>query len=131
MDGLLLRICGLGLVCLIACVVLRQMKSELVPLVRIAGILLMMGALLPVLDEIRGAVDGLIADSAIGTYADVMLRGLGIALLCKICCDVCKDAGEGALAGGVEMAGKAVILLLCVPMLEELLGYAATLLREY
>ena len=60
-----------------------------------------------------------------------MLKALGMALVSKLCADVCRDSGETALAGGVESAGRIAILVLSLPtfakilaLVGEMLGYA-------
>ncbi len=129
-QGLLARACGICLICLVACVLLRQVRSELGAFVRVAGLLLVLGMLLPVFGGLRSSLGELLAVGDLEPYAEVMLRALGISLLCKLCADVCRDAGEGSLAGGVELAGKTVLVLLCLPLIEQILHYAGALLEE-
>ena len=39
--------------------------------------------------------------------------------------ELCRDAGESAIASKLELVGKAEIILLCLPLLRELIGLAA------
>ncbi len=130
MDGTLFRVCGAGLLCVILCVILKQVKPEFLPLARVSGTVLILLTVVPVLWNSISSVGALLTDEGVEPYARVMLRALGVSLLTKVCCDVCHDTGESALANGVELAGKAVILLLCVPLIEEILGYAAKILEK-
>ena len=98
-------------------------------MVGIGGGILILLALLPLLNGVMEDTVVLFDGSEIGRYADVMLRALGVALLTRICTDVCKDTGQSAVAGGVELAGKLVILMLCLPMIREIIGYAAQILQ--
>ena len=41
---------------------------------------------------------------------------------------ICKDCGEGTVAGGIELGGKLAILLICIPLIGELIGYASEIL---
>lgn len=111
------------------CLILKPLKSDWLPFVRVAGILVMTAVLIPMLREILDSVTAWFGGGTVASYADVMMRALGISILSKICCDVCRDAGESGLAGGVEMAGKTVILLLCLPLIEEILEYASKILN--
>ena len=50
-------------------------------------------------------------------YIDVVFKVIGISFLATLCSEVCKDAGENALARNVELAGKILILILSIPIL--------------
>jgi hypothetical protein len=51
-------------------------------------------------------------------------------LLTQLCADLCRQSGEASLAGGVALAGKAELLLLCLPLLKELIVIAQELLSS-
>ena len=54
-----------------------------------------------------------------------MLRAAGITVIAELAAQLCRDAGERALAGRVSLIARASILALCVPLvsrLSELLG---------
>lgn len=51
-----------------------------------------------------------------------LLKALGIVLIGRITADLCKDAGESAIASGVELAVKAAVLLTALPLLNRLLS---------
>jgi stage III sporulation protein AD len=53
---------------------------------------------------------------------------MGIALLTQFCADVCRESGESGAASTVELTGKMEILLLCLPLLDEILSAARELL---
>ncbi len=128
MEDLLFRLTGLAILSAIVCMILKQLRVELAPFVRIGATVLILLALLPVLSEVLGEFSGLIGGEAVAPYASVMLRALGVSLVCRIAADVCRDAGESSLATGVEMAGKLLILLLCLPLVRQILSYASEIL---
>ena len=51
-----------------------------------------------------------------------LLKALGIVLIGRITADLCKDAGESAIASGVELAVKTAVLLTALPLLNRLLS---------
>lgn len=51
----------------------------------------------------------------------VMLRAVGVALISEFGAQLCRDAGEGTLAGRVELAGRAAMLTLALPLLNDLI----------
>ena len=129
MDGVWLRVCAIAVLCVVAGQVLRAVKSELALPLRIGGGVLIFGAVVLGLADVLGEITLLLEASGVRLYASVMLRALGIALLTRICTDICRDAGENAVASGTELAGKVAILALCLPLVTEIIGYAATLLE--
>lgn len=56
----------------------------------------------------------------LGVYGTRMIKSLGVGLAVKISSDVCRDCGEDTVASGIELAGKAEIILLCLPTVTEL-----------
>jgi stage III sporulation protein AD len=65
-----------------------------------------------------------------GESATLLFKGLGVAVLTQVCADFCRQSGEGQLASGVEFAGKAELLLLCLPCLKQLFELAAGMLSD-
>lgn len=55
-------------------------------------------------------------DSA-GYYIKLIFKMVGITYLCEFGTNICKDAGQGAIAAQVEMFGKIMILITGLPIL--------------
>lgn len=134
MSGSLLKICALSIVCVIVCIISRAFSGAISTAVRISGIIIVffsvMLMLSDIVSDVGSIVEGFSEYSQISAYWSVMLKALGIAILCRICTDVCRDCGEGAIAGGVETAGKIAILALSLPMVEEIVAWAQELLKR-
>ena len=129
MSEVLLKVCAVAIVCVVAGGIVGAIRGELSVWIRIGGCALIFGFLTPrVWDTMSDAIVWL-EQSGIESYAEVMLRSLGIALLTRICTDICRDCGQASVAGGVELAGKLSILVLCVPLIEEMIGYATEILQ--
>lgn len=54
-------------------------------------------------------------------YLNTLLKIIGIAYIAEFGSQVCRDAGEGAIAGKVEFAGKLMILVMALPLLAAVL----------
>jgi stage III sporulation protein AD len=126
----LLSACMLALLGVCAALVIKQWKADFVPLVRVAiGVgmgILIFSALSPLITYLQG----LIAQSDVqAAQGELLLKALGIALLTQACADICRESGEGGAASAVELTGKVEILLLCLPLLEEILLAARELLN--
>lgn len=55
-----------------------------------------------------------------GEYVSILLKMVGIAYLSQFAASLCRDAGQGAVAGQVSFAGKISMLLVSLPILEGL-----------
>ena len=53
-----------------------------------------------------------------------LMKALGIGIVCQFTAELCRDAGEQVLASRVEFFGKVEIILLSVPLLQQLLALA-------
>ena len=63
-----------------------------------------------------------------GGHAAAMIRATGIAVLVEFGAQLCRDAGESALAGRVELAGRVALMGIALPILAELTGRLGALL---
>ena len=97
------------------------------------ALLLAVGAAVVVALALAGVVKELLAflgelGSASGVSADLFVplyKTIGIALVVQVGGNLCRDAGESALASVVETAGTLCALLAALPLLRALLGTAA------
>ena len=109
--------------------VIKQWKSDFLPLVRIALTLVLGMLLLSAAAPILGFLRVLSEESDHATYTVLLFKALGIALLAQVCADICRESGESGLASGVELTGRIEILLLALPLMEDLLSMARELLE--
>ncbi|MDR1700485.1 MAG: stage III sporulation protein AD [Lachnoclostridium sp.] len=56
-----------------------------------------------------------------GSYISILLKMIGIAYLAEFSSSMCKDAGQNAIAGQIDFAGKLTMLVISLPILQSLL----------
>ncbi len=120
MHGDIFRVCGIALLCSIAVLVVRQSRPDMGIPVRIAGCIAMVAVILSAVQPILDYARELMGEGGMASYGEVALRALGIALLTHICACICRDCGENTIATMTEVGGKVAILLLCLPLLREI-----------
>lgn len=54
-------------------------------------------------------------------YIEVVIKTIGIAYIAEFAAQILKDAGEGAVASKIELAGKAAILYITFPIITDFL----------
>ena len=132
---LILRASGIALISLVLLFVLKGFSGGFAAFVKVCAILLLFYTVIAELShnvsEIRGLVSGFInSDSFVGVSLSVMIKALGIALIARVCADICRECGESGLAQGVESVAGVVILSLSLPILSEILTFASDVLRR-
>ena len=124
-----LKLCMVALLMLASTTVIKEWKADFLPLVRIGAVVLFGILLLSSIEPLLTFFSDLSTRAGASQYVEIILKGLGIVILTQICSDICKDSGEGTLAGHIETLGKLELLLLCIPLIEEILGTAERLLE--
>ena len=81
----------------------------------------------PFLEEIEAIAQSESFDSG---YLLVLLKAVGITLVGQTTSSLCKDAGESTLAFAVELASKAALLLVSLPVLLKIIEYLSEILRS-
>ena len=118
----ILQIVGIGIVAVVLIVVLKSQRPEMAVMVSIAtGIiifLMIVGKLAIVVELLNGIADRADIDMR---YLGTMLKIIGIAYIVEFGAEICKDAGESAIASKIELAGKVVIIFMAVPIITSLL----------
>ena len=123
------KYCALALLALAAVLVMKALKSEFAGFAALASSAVLMCAALvsfsPVLEYINTLAEG----SPFSEHLTVLLKAMGITLLVQFASEICRDSGETALASKLELVGKAEILLLCMPLVKELITLAAQMME--
>ena len=132
---IILRASGIAIISLVVLFVLRGFSGNFTAFVKVCAILLLSGTVIIELArnvaEIRGLISDFIdSDSFVGVSLSVMLKALGIALIARVCADICRECGESGLAQGVESVAGVVILSLSLPILSEILMFASDVLQR-
>ena len=112
------QIVGLALIVTVLCVVLKQIRPEIaLQLSILAGAAIF----ILIISKIKVVVDLLqtLADQAniSSYYLVIVLKIVGVAYLAEFGAQICRDAGEGALATKIELAAKVGVIVLAIPII--------------
>ena len=117
----LLKLCGFGVITALFSLLLKRWGGDLSLLLRlVAGVAMgavTVSAVSPILSFLTRIADG----SAMEPYLGVLLRVLCASVVTNLSAVICRDLGEASLAGYVELGGKIEILLLSLPLMEEII----------
>jgi len=114
----IIQIIGLGFVVTLLIIIIKQQRPELavqLGLTLSAIIFLMvLSKLTVVLDLFRDLAE---KANISQMYLNTILKIIGIAYITEFGAQVCRDAGEGAVAGKIEFAGKILVMVMAVPII--------------
>ena len=122
-------IIGLAIISALICLLLKQYRPEYALSASIlCGTMIFLtvtAQMTPLFDTIRTILGGIEGGSE---YTSVIIKSLGICYVTQLASDTCQDAGERAMAGKIELAGRVAVLILALPMFSSLLQIAVSLI---
>lgn len=125
----MLKIIGVGITGAVAAITVRQYKPEMAVPIGIATAVILFLMVLSqvgyVIDVIRMTADRLNLNPE---YITAILKMIAVAYLAQIGAEICRDAGQNAIAAKIELAGKILIVVLSVPILLSLMNLLIGLL---
>jgi len=125
-----LKFAVLGVAAAVLAVVVKNQRPELALVLSLAagGLLILLS--LGHLQTVVGFVGEMSRQYGIREdYIGIALKVTGIAVLADLAVQLCKDAGESAIASKVELGGKAAMVVIALPVIESLLSLVAGLIR--
>ena len=116
------KIIALGLVGTIFAVLLKKENPQMAMLVAAMTSVLIFGMVCTPLGTLIVMLKTTAEEAGVGThYLGVVLKVIGIAYLTQFGAQLCADAGEGAIAAKIELAGKILMMTAAAPVLTGLL----------
>ena len=98
-------------------VFIRERNKEFGLLISLAGGLLILSFFIsPLAEVVRGLRELAEKGNVDLAFIDIVLKAAGIAFFTEFGAQLCKDAGEGALAKKLETGGKILILAMALPI---------------
>lgn len=125
----IISLVGIGIIMCVLIVTVKQFKPEFALLLSIVcGITLtafIIVSVIPLLDEIRqmGIKSGLDNDLIF-----IAIKAVGICIAVQLATDICRDAGQSSLASKLEIGGKAALLIIAIPIFEQMLSIAVDIM---
>lgn len=118
-----MQIVGLGLVTVVLAVVLRHNKPEMAMFLSISVGVIIFLVMLGKIGSILEVLKDLSARANLSmVYLGTILKIVGIAYIADFGAQICRDAGEGAVASKIEFASKILVLVLAVPIIVAVLN---------
>ena len=118
----ILQIVAIGLIATLLAIILKQQKPELAIYISIAAGLFIFFLVVGKLSGVVDVLNKLLQKSQINTiYLPTLLKIIGIAYITEFGANICRDAGEAAIASKIELGGKVIIMTMALPILAGLM----------
>ncbi|MCL6453191.1 MAG: stage III sporulation protein AD [Alicyclobacillus sp.] len=125
----ILQLVGIGLTATVLVAVLRAQAPQFAMVVGIlAGAVLLIQVVQSMEDVVRTLNNLAVSAKVNHAFLDTVLRIIGIAYIVEFAAQVARDAGESALAGKIELAGKVGIVILALPIVTDVIDAMVHLL---
>ena len=117
-----------GIIIVLICLVpIKELKKDYFPLITSAlSILLLTVAFKrgqPLFDYVKD-----LSDETSEMYFKVIFKCFGVATLTQLVSDMCKDFGASGVSEKVNLIGKIVVLMYCMPLVDSLLSLVEELI---
>ncbi len=113
----MLQIVAVGLIATVLIVVVKSQRPEMAVLLSVASGVILFLLVLGKIGSIMDIIKDLASRAGISmVYLGTILKITGIAYIAEFGAQICRDAGEGAVATKIEFAAKILIMVLAVPI---------------
>jgi stage III sporulation protein AD len=125
----IIQVVGLGLIATFLAIILKEQKPAFAFLLSLfVGIVIFLFLIGEISTVIRMLERIAINANLNMIYVETILKIVGIAYIAEFGAQITKDAGQGAIASKIELAGKILILVMAIPILTVMIETILTLL---
>lgn len=115
----MIQIIAVAIVSVVIIMLIKQYKPEYAVVAQVAVGIVIFFMILKDIPPVISGIESLAASAGYNQeYAVILIKALGICILTQLGSDTCRDAGEGALATKVELAGKVTVISLSMPLFQ-------------
>ncbi|MFQ7472983.1 MAG: stage III sporulation protein AD [Anaerovoracaceae bacterium] len=126
----ILKIAALALTGVILASLMKSVNKEISLYIILATVIILFLSIIDRLSEVFLFLQNIYDKVTYGkTFFPIILKVLAVAYITDFTAQLCKDAGEGAIASKVELAGKVIIFYLAMPILSAILELIGSLLQ--
>ncbi|HMM21262.1 MAG TPA: stage III sporulation protein AD [Selenomonadales bacterium] len=114
----IIQIVGLGFIVTLLILIIRSQRPEIAVQLSLTLATIIFLLVLAKLDVVLNLFRELAEKASVSqTYLNTILKIIGIAYITEFGAQVCRDAGEGAVAAKIEFAGKILVMVMAVPII--------------
>lgn len=125
----IIKIVGLAIVAVVLIVIIRQQRPELAVQLSIVVGAVIFTMMLGKINSVISLMQELASRSNVSMlYMGTILKIVGVAYIAEFGAQICRDAGEGAVATKIEFAAKVIVMVLAIPIIAAVFDFLLKLL---
>ncbi len=125
----IIKIIAVGLIAVIIVIIIKQYKPEFAIYISIITGAIILYMIFGKLQGIINLLQNISSKAGVNSqFLSLLLKITGIAFLAEFAINICKDAGEGAIASKIEIGSKVIIVSMSIPIISSLLDVILKLL---
>ena len=126
----MIKFIGISMCVLFCSLLLKETNRQLAVILSIVGSsILFLTAASELSQIIKSVLSFSEVSSSVLNYSKLMLKILGITLIARIVCDICRDNGENALASVTGLVAKILIASIVLPLFETVIKIVGGLVK--
>lgn len=127
---MIFKIITIAVIASLVSVLLKEQKKEYAFAAEIAALVIIGAFVISTVSSRLGSLLSYVNEiSEVEPIIRIMLKAALICVVTHFVSDVCRESGNGAIADAVELGGRAVTLILAMPLIEELLKAAVSFVK--
>lgn len=124
------KLAAIGITGAILSLLVKNRRPEIAIAIPILTAAVILAMCMPYLKAVIDGFDKIIEMAGIDmVHIQAVLKIIGIAYICQLASDICKDAGEGTIASKIELGGKIIIITVSMPIIYDLLELAEKIIN--
>ena len=120
---MMIKLIGVSICILFCSLLLKDTNRPFAVVLSITGVFILF---FTAVNQLKDIVETVLGFSSVSSstlaYSKLMLKILGIILITKVVCDICRDNGENALASTTAAIAKIIVVSLVLPLFETVIG---------
>jgi len=123
------KIIAIGIITVITILVIKPTKPELAIIIGLAGSILIFLMVVNMLGDVFSFFNSVAEKTGINNNLFlILLKIIGVGYIAEFCASLCSDSGNNGIADKILFAGKITILILSLPIFENILQIVMGLL---
>ena len=126
---IIFKIIAIGLITCFAVLIVKPIKSDFALLISVVGGIVILSMVLNCVTSVFSSFSSIVQKTGLNQdIFSLILKIVGIGYLTEFSANLCSDCGNGGLADKMLLGGKVVLLVLSLPIINNILGIVTELL---
>ena len=127
----IIQIALLVITCVVVLGLIKNTGSASTTVVRLAVLVVVFVGIFPQITELLSLLESLdFAENMPREALKIMIKVFSVLTISSIAGAICRDDGEGSLAGVVELGGKIISVSICIPVLTSVITVATSFFKS-